>query len=374
MIPYVEIKNENRITIGIIDTAKSVIWHSVYFGVGDFEIYAQATPENIRLLKAGYYVTRQDNDEIGIIEHIAVNFTLIDGYMITATGRFAKVILDRRLIYNLSGTVNTPTILSGKVEIAARLCVQNNAINCTFDSARNIPIIGLAALKNLAPIIVDENGNPAQTQVSHQNLLEYTDALLKSYGMAAKMLFNSSNKKLLYSVYTGANRSVYNTDGNDPVVFSVDYDNLNSSELDYDTTNERTAALVGGAGQGLSRFYTMVANAPTGLQRREMFVDASNINKTYKSGDTEREYTTEQYSGMLYQKGKTELNKHLIIEKFTGEVNATFSTWIFNRDYFLGDIVDVQDNRLERYNAARITEVTEVQDENGYNINVVFGE
>ena len=38
MISYVEILNTERELIGIIDTAKSIIWHSVYFGVGDFEI------------------------------------------------------------------------------------------------------------------------------------------------------------------------------------------------------------------------------------------------------------------------------------------------------------------------------------------------
>ena len=49
MIDYVEIRNAETELMGIIDTAKSIIWRSVYYGVGDFEVYAQAT-QNTRQL------------------------------------------------------------------------------------------------------------------------------------------------------------------------------------------------------------------------------------------------------------------------------------------------------------------------------------
>ena len=374
MIPYVLIRDTSLTAIGIIDTAKSVIWHSVYFGVGDFEIFAQATEQNLNLLKVGYYVARQDNDEIGVIEEISVDFTPTDGYMISASGRFAKSILDRRLIYKLSGTVNTPTILRGNVEQAARLCVKNNAIDTT-DANRKISVLGLAALNNIPAIIVDENGNPSQVQVSYQNLLDYTDGLLQEYGLGAKLIYNDSNKKLLYSVYQGADRSTANTAGNDEIIFSIDYDNLNSSNYDYTPKNERTAALIGGAGEGLERFYSLLANAPTGLNRREIFVDASSVNKKYTDDqDVEHEYTDAEYTAMLNQQGKKTLSTHIARESFTGVLNATFGMWIYGRDYFLGDIVTIQDNKLGKYDSKRIIEVTEVQDDNGYNIDVVFGD
>lgn len=375
MIDYVEIKNADRVTIGIVDTAKSVIWHSVYFGVGDFEIYAQATEQNLTLLKKGYFVTRQNNDEVGIIEEIRVDFNLIDGYMITAVGRFAKILIDRRIIYKLSGHTNTPTILRGNVEIAVRQVVQDNAINCTFDSRRNIAMLGLAGLNNLTPVIVDENGNAAQKQVSYKNLMEYTDGVLQEYGMSSKVIYNDSNKKLLYSVFMGADRSTDNTQGNDPVIFSVDYDNLNSSTYDLNDTDYRNAALIGGEGEGLERFYSLLRGQQSGLQLREIFVDGSSINKTYTDDDDEEQtYTDAEYTAMLNQVGKSALQEHIVKETFTGEINATFGVWKYGQDYFLGDIVTVQDNLIGKYVNSRITEVTEVQDENGYTVDVVFGE
>jgi len=375
MIDILEIKNTDRVTVGVVDVANSIIWRSVYNGVGDFEIYIKLTPENIALLQKDYYVTRPNNDEIGIIENIAITFNMTNGYMMSVSGRFAKSLLDRRIIYKLSGTVNTPTILSGNVEIAVRQTILDNAIDCGFDSRRNMSILGLAALNNLTPIIVDENGNPAQKQVSYQNLLSYTDEVLKEYGLSSKIIFNNSNKKLLYSVFQGTDRSVDNESGNAPIIFSVDYDNLNSSNYSYSETALKNSALIGGAGQDLERFYTLLTQGKTGLALREMFVDASTINRTYKDAqDQEQQYTNAQYREMLNQKAQQEFKQHIISESFTGEVNATFGSWIYGRDYFLGDIVTVQDNNIGKYANVRISEVAEVQDENGYTLNIVFGE
>ena len=370
MIDVIEVRGSNREIIGIIDTAKSIIWHSVYFGVGDFEIYAQLTQQNILLLQIGNYVTRSDNDEVGIIEKIDVTYSVNDGYMISASGRFAKSILDRRLIYNLSGTTNKPSILRGNVEAAIRLLVYNNAISCGFDSDRNIDILILGEQSRLPAIIVDENGNTAQKQVSYQNLMLYTDEVLKEYNYSAKITLGGSY--LNYIVYEGKDRSAENTEGHTPVIFSTDYENLNSSEYAYDEQSARNAALIGGEGEGLERFYSLITGDKTGLQRRELFVDASSINKTYIVNNIEYTYTSEEYKTMLDQAGKKELAALPAQETFTGEINASFGNWIYGRDFFLGDLVTLQDNTINKYSTVRITEVTEVQDENGYSVDVVF--
>lgn len=380
MIDFLEIKDANRYTIGIIDVANSIIWHSVYYGVGDFEIYAQATEQNVALLKVGNYVTRQNNNEVGIIETINFEWSAQDGYMITASGRFAKSLLDRRIIYKPKTVGNTPTneptILSGNVEIAVRRVVMDNIINCTFDSRRNIRFIGLAGLKNLTPIIVDENGDPTQKQVSYQNLMQYTDEVLQEYKMSANMIYNNSNKMLLYNVFQGTDRSTDNTGGNDPIVFSIEYDNLNSSTYFYNEQSLKNAALIGGEGEGLERFYTLLRGAESGLQLREMFVDASDINREHEveGQDDPVRYTNAEYRALLNQEGQRELKENIITETFNGNINVEFGTHNFGDDYFLGDVVTVQDNYIQKYINTRIIEATEVQDENGYTVNLVFGE
>lgn len=385
MIDFVEIRDAsspNLIRIGILDTAKSIIWHRVYYGVGDFEIYIPATPENVAMLQVGNYVTRQNDEEVGVIEGVTLDYTAQDGYMITAFGRFAKSILDRRIIYKPKTVGNTPTneptILKGKVEIAVRQTVLDNAISCSFDSRRNIPILGLAALKNLTPIIVGEGGNAAEKQVSYQNLMEYTDEVLQEYKMSANVIFNDSlsSKKLLYSVFQGSDRSTDNESGNEPIVFSVDFDNLNSSSYLYNEQSLKNAALIGGEGEGLERFYTLLTAQKSGLQLREMFVDASDINREHEVEGQEQPviYDNAEYRALLNQEAQRELKETIVQESFNGQVNVTYGLKLYGRDYYLGDIVTVQDNNIEKYINTRITEVTEVQDDNGYSVDVIFGD
>ena len=366
---YVEIRSSDLAVVGIIDTAKSIIWHSKYFGVGDFEIYAQATPENVALLQAGYYVTRPDDLEVGIIEEISIAANEQDGAMITASGRFAKSLLDRRLIYKLAGKVNTPTILRGNVETAVRRVITENAIACPFDSRRNIPVLALGAVAGLPQIIVDENGAAAQKQVSYENLLDYTDALLQEYGLAATVILDEEAGKLLYVIYAGADRSVDNAAGNDPIVFSKDFDNLTSSSYQYNAATEKNVALIGGAGEGVERFYSIVAGAQGGLQRREMWVDASSLNRTYKDdSDEEKTYSDAEYSAMLNAAGKQSLAAHVTTEQFDSTLDIQHSMWQYNRDFALGDIVTTQNDDIGKYINVRLCEVLEVQDENGYAI------
>lgn len=368
-IEYVEIRGSDLATVGIIDTAKSIIWHSKYFGVGDFEIYVQATTENVALLQAGNFVTRPDDLEVGIIEEISIAANEQDGIMITASGRFAKSLLDRRLIYKLSGKSNTPTILRGNVETEVRRVVAENAIDCPFDSRRNIPLLALGDVAGLPQIIVNENGAAAQKQVSYGNLLEYTDALLQEYGLASTVILDEEAGKLLYVIYAGVDRSVDNAAGNDPIVFSKDFDNLTSSSYQYNAAAEKNVALIGGAGEGVERFYSLLAGTHSGLQRREMWVDAASLNRTYKDeNDVEQTYSDAEYSAMLNAAGKQSLAEHTTTETFDSTIDIQHSTWQYNRDFALGDIVTTQNDDIGKYINVRLREVLEVQDENGYAI------
>ena len=368
-IEYVEIRDESTTLLGIIDTAKSVIWHSVYFGVGDFEIYVQASPEIVSLLQVGNLVTRPDDLEVGIIEKINIAYNPQDGRMVTATGRFAKCILERRLIYNLTGTVNTPTILRGNVETEVRRVVKENAIACSFDSRRNIPLLALGDVAGLPQKIVDEYGYAAQKQVSYQNLLAYTDALLQEYGMAATVILDEDAKKLRYVIYAGLDRSWDNAAGNDPIVFSTEFDNLSSSSYEYDAATEKNAVLIGGAGEGLERFYSFVAGTQAGLHRREMWVDAASMNRTYKDeNDVEQTYSESEYRTMLNTAGMQQLNASTATEVFNGAIDIQNSHWKYNRDFALGDIVTTQDDAIGKYINVRLREILEVQDENGYSV------
>lgn len=284
MIDIIEVHNSSLNSLGLIDTAKSIIWETQYFGAGAFEVYCEATPAAVSMLQVGNFITRLDGEGVGIIEAINVTFDGNDGRMITASGRLAKSILDRRLITYVKGDASAATLFSGNVEQRARGLVQDNAIACYKDKRRAIPynernihILQLGDLANL----------PAETperRANGENLLTYTDDFLKQYGYGAKLI--RVGNKLAYTVYAGTDRSIGNAEGNQPVIFSQDFDNLNGSDYSFDENGCKSFALVGGKEDDGERFFAECNAELSGLERRELFVDTSIEREVYEDSFT----------------------------------------------------------------------------------------
>ena len=379
MIDYVEIRSaDTRELIGIIDTATSIIWHDVYYGVGDFDIQVPCTSRNTATLREGNYVTRYNARNVGIIERVEITYSPQNGRMIVAAGRFAKSLLDRRVIYKLKSTHSvSPTTLRGNVEAAARTLVNDHAINCTFDKARNMSELKLGAYANTAARIVDDGGDASRKQVTYRGLLEYTDELLQEYGMGAYCALDANDRKLAYTVFNASDKSIGNTAGNSPVIFSQDFDNLLSSEYTYNSANLKNTVLIGGEGEGEKRFCSLIARAAaTGSARREMWVDASAEARTYTDeNEEEKTLTDAEYAQVLEAAARQEVTQYTSVETFNGEIDLSNSTFVYgaDADFYIGDIVTVQDVEIGLYINPRLLEVTEVQDAQGYRISAKYG-
>lgn len=434
MIDYVEIRNTGLELLGLIDTAKSVIWETQYFGAGAFELYTEATPQALSMLKEGNFVTRVESEGVGIIEAVEITYTGGDGRMIAASGRLAKSILDRRLITYVNGNKGVATVFSGNVEARARGLVQDNAIACYKDKARTVPYpqrnISILQLGDLA-------GLPAETelrQITDEDLLTYTDEFLRQYGYGAKLI--RKGNKLAYTVYSGVDRSIGNAAGNEPVIFSEDFDNLTGSNYALDETARKSFALVGGEGEGNARFYVECNAGLSDLARREVFIDSSTAREVFEDkfvGDgVERvdaddvkyiagtrafalshsatsllsvkvdgkdavfsfnastgvvtfsvaplsgleivvQYINDdEYRAQLTGEGQQELAKLISAEGFSGSIDLENSTFKYGIDFEIGDIVTVQDNAINKYINVRVVTVAEVQDDSGYQVNIEF--
>lgn len=383
MIDYVEVRNLNFELIGIIDIAKSVIWKSSYYGVGEFEVYCSA--EFSSLLKSDYYITRPNNYEIGIIEHIEISETIEDGRMIIASGRFAKSIFDRRITYKRTYVEGEglnyirrfePYILRGNVEQAVRELV-NTCLGSSASAERQIGEIYLTNddLSNLADTIVVDDGSgkliAADKQTTYDNLLEYTDALLQEYEMGSYLYLDKSLNKLRFKIYKGKDHSINQT-ANPKLIFSREFDNLISSDYQFDSTSLKTCAYLGGEGEGIERKCSYITDYQTGLKRRETFIDVSGISSTYKDDeDVEQTYSNEEYRKMLESEGRQQLAEYKTTETLDGDIDLTNSNLVYGVDFELGDIITIWDD--EKYINARILTITEVEDDDGYKIDIEYG-
>lgn len=335
----------NFIRLGMIETA-SVIWCSRYYKCGDFEIHASTDQYNINLLQKDYYVIRDDDDYTGIIENIEMNMDEEKGEFITVKGRFVESLLARRIVWN-------QTRLSGTLENGLINLLTDNIIN-PFDISRKISIIGVKAPKGYKERL--------EAQYTGTDLLKVCEDVCQSNLMGFKMILQ--NNMFLFEVYKGIDRS-YNQAENPRIIFSSEYDNLVSTSYKEVGENEKNIALVAGEGEGTFRRKEVVGNV-SGLNRKEMFVDARNISSN--NGDV----TDAEYKQALIEKGYEELGKSIITKAFDGDVDIS-QNYKYKRDYFLGDIVSIENVKWRMSMNTRIIEILESEDENGYSITPTFG-
>ena len=401
MIEYVEIYSleggigYSRLELtGLVDDFASVIWKNDYYGAGEFEIYAPATEANMALLVPERYVMTScgGTDEVAIIERVEVANSLDEGRMITASGRFAKSILDRRIVYTPvydSGEGGNGYIwhcrsvtLSGKVDLAAISLVRDNAANPPKNNQylkgdRHLPALGWnpgdyrSRYPETISISTEESEESAEKQVTYKNLLDYTDGLLEEYGLAARLfLYKDYDNLLHYYVYKGVSRTVRDHPEGEPIVFSMEMDNLLNTDYVYDVSPIKTTALIGGEGEGLERKCAFAYEWISGMERREVFVDASSITSEVEEGETPP--TMEEYRKQLEAQGQQTVATSPAEETLSGSIDISNSTLRYREDFYLGDLVTVEDRFLGISADVRILSVTEVQDENGYNIDMEY--
>lgn len=357
MIPYLEILDKyTRLAFDVIEPSE--FWCELdYYGAGEFEIYTTATERTLASLRNGNYVKIPNKRDLWVIERINPTFDAERGLMISASGRQAKAILGKRLI-------NVQTQLATDLQTAVLTLVNKHAGALAHENRR---IIGLATEAGTVSQTISE------TQVSYQNLLTYTDELLKAYECGAELYIDGTTLK--YRIYKGEDKS-------DAIVFSQMHDNLLESEYVLDESNYKNHAVVGGQGEGAERIITAaIRNEGTGIDRAEVFIDAKDISNKYtdESGqEQELDLTTEKgraaYKLWLYQRGYAKLAEYERTESFRGTIDTTNNVYKLGVDYNLGDKVRVQDNRLGVYITPRVVKYTINQTTDEYTERIEYGE
>ena len=113
--------------IGVIDYYESVIWAKRYNDIGDCELYLPATTEALSLLKKGNYLTRDDDDMVCRIETIEIDTDVETGNYLIVTGYDAKKILHQRIIWSQLN-------VDGSVEGYIRSMVQKSLCNPALEA------------------------------------------------------------------------------------------------------------------------------------------------------------------------------------------------------------------------------------------------
>ena len=372
--------------LGITENQTSVIWTRKYYESGEFSVVLPITDDNIRLYQIGNIVAKRDSIEAGVIEDLQIHESY-DEHSITASGRFLSSYMDRRLI-------RPRYTFDGLVEVAMRNILSN---------AVAIPLVELGELQGFTDTVT--------FQATYKNLLAYETKLAKSAGLGFRFRPDFENKKIIFEVYQGLDKSRNQTD-RAFVEFSDRFDNLENAEARLNDQLYKNVGYVGGQGEGLERVFVQVGDDTlTGLARRELFIDAKDIqeedvgnkpeaddymeNHTATDGDGNTiTYTTfdkasfdadvrqwEQdkasaradYLDELETRGYQKLDECLFSNSIECGI-IPIGNFEYKRDYDLGDIVTVKKNNWNYENVARITEITEVYEHEIFNVVPTLGD
>ena len=334
---------------GLIDGFKSFRKVRRYDKAGAFELHISFSLEVMKLLQLGNIVWRKGSDEAGYIEYRNIKLAGDGQEMLVVKGQSMSGYLGKRIVW---GREN----INGTAENIMRAFVNNHAID-PANADRKIPLLKLGELQNYSRDI--------RKQATYRNLLEVIHEAAKSSGLGFRTLVDVSSKELVFDIYKGVDRSK-------KVVFSRAFENVLEQEYTEGEDNYRNVALIAGAGEGVERKLVSIGDK-TALDRLELYVDAKDLQDTKTVNDEEVPIPEHEYLELLVNRGKTKLSEAAKVESFDSKINPR-SNLVYKKDYDLGDIVTVRDNRWGLTVDERITEIEEVYEEDGFNVFVTVGD
>ena len=321
---------------GVMENQTSLIWTRKYFEAGNFELYAPITEDNLKLMKKGNIIWMRGSDDAGVIEDIKLEESNVKNE-ITAQGRFLSSYMDRKLIKGIK-------TFKGTVENAMRELYSDDPI----------PLVELGELQGFPDTV--------EFQVSYKNLLTYENKLARSGALGFRFRPNFDKRKIIFEIYKGVDRTT--AQGiNNRVIFSESYNNLNNAIYRENTQLYKNVAYVGGEGEGNARKIVVVGDVE-GLERREMFVDAKDIDSEGLSAA--------EYEALLRTRGEEALAKNRAENTFECNTGAD-ANFQYKKNYDLGDIVTVKKNKGGITVHERITEIREIYEYGGRRIEPTFG-
>lgn len=296
------------------------------------------------MIQQDYYLYIGGSEHLMIVDERVLVSDVESGNQLTIRARSLESLLERRIIWN-------QTILTGNLQNGIKRLLDESIINPTI-SSRRIPnfIFENSTDSRITAMTVD-------TQFTGTILYDAIKQLCEERNIGFKIVLNGQNQ-FVFSLYMGADRS-YDQTVNPYVIFSPNFDNIVNSNYLETTKLMRNVALVAGDGEGADR-RTVTVGSGTGLTRREVFIDARDISSNDEEGEPIPE---DQYNAQLTQRGNEKMTEYIFMKTFEGDVETT-QMFVYNKDFFLGDIVQIV-NEYGIEATARIVELVFSNSEEG---------
>lgn len=332
-------------SIGEINKYTSLSWPNKYDGYSTFELYAPVTEENQNLFKQGNVVWCKGEENACIIEIInsETNTKGEKNYLIK--GRTLEMYLTTRIIWGTySATNKAPSTIMYEL-------VDQNCVNPKIPE-RKIPFLECSDDPRF--------GSPLSYQKTGGEVYDAVQGVASAASLGFSILFKPMEKKLVFTVTQGMDRSKMPESPSDPmpIILSTDLEDILSSSYYSNDQDVKNVALVNGEGEGVDRKSLASGEvSSSGFSRRELYVDARDIRSEVFDGEGNSSSIPEdEYKAMLDSRGAEKLSECDSIETFDVEVRVTGGQYTYGIDYNKGDLVIAQDREIGIQVVGRVTE------------------
>lgn len=422
--------DKNLIPVGIIDAYRSLIWANRYNTVGDCELYLTASEDNISLLEAGNYLIRLDDEMVCKINRVEVDTSAEDGNYLIVNGIDSKSFLDQRIVWSTQtcdGFVETfirslvnLTLINANLG-ARQLYKPNGTKLLQLGTAAGFTEVTSEQItyKNVGEkvreycktynwgyrVVLDneqlwfqlykgtDRSNEVYFSDQYENLssTKYIDdkTNMGNVALVAGEGEGANRSRNVYGYAEGIDRFELYIDAKD-IAKSITWEDLTDT---YPTTDQGGQGYITGsasAGYTYNLNYANIqivdsdqltwlqTNYPSG---QVVTIDGNQYYQVYNEVIADIPTNTPDdtsvcklrdliYMVYLLNRGAEKLSSYGEVISFEGSIIPDI-TFVYKQDYFLGDLVTVE-NEYGITATARIIEVVEVLDENGYNIEPKF--
>lgn len=319
--------------LGMLEGYDSVLVEEWAFKAGSFSLVTVLTEQN-RPLLAKEHIIWLSGDTAGIIEYIHTE-TAEDGQStMTVKGSLLSGLLRRRVLWGLYHLKGSPTKVMCDM-------VADCAITPTRGNTEARKLQGLRLMET-----PPEDTREIMKQKTGGALLDSLEEIGRATTTAFGVSFDPARPSMVFWVRQGVDRTKHQ-EAVEPVFYGTELDDVLASEYAYDASGYKNLAFIAGEGEGADRKTLVVSRTgqaePSGITRRELFIDARDLQS---DADPEHPMTEEEYWKALRLRGEERLADAQLVQSFSAVVRTIDPTYLYGVDFFLGDTITVADERL----------------------------
>lgn len=366
-----EIRDYNFQLIDIIDVYESLIWTERYNRYGDFELVLIPSDFNLNLIQMDRVITRNDTKYVMFIEQVELKTNPQTGHTLIVSGRSMEVLFTRRVIWPV---FNQTLQLSDYITKLIRWCFPLN------DNQRRVNMnIVIESSTEMNTVKTTSISSQHTGDVLYEVISELCDLFSIGYRFSLlEVISGGDDTPKVYdwvpvvTFYAGKDRS-YEQNVNPWIVFSDNFNNIGETDDLKSTKELGTIAYIAGEEQQPNRVSTtyVTEEVSNPILRREVFVDARDIQSTYRdeNGD-EQQISSADYINLLKARGEEKMQNYVRIHDYEANVDSNIEH-IYGVDYFLGDIIEIV-NSFGHEVRARVMEVVTSDESDGLKVYPTF--